>query len=263
MKHVFCDLDGTLLQDFHRIDEQDILALKNAYHKGIKISIATGRLDYEIQMIMAKYDFKGYRISQNGGVIVNDLNETLYEKKLTTDGVKMILSALKGFETYIFIQTVNEYIVPKRVKLIEEFEQKQPFLFYTEKSDIFDTLDKYEIITISLWAEENQNLKIKKYLDTVLPNSITSTVSSKFTLDITCANNSKGNAISQICERDHIALNDIVVIGDSYNDISMFELTEHSFVMSHADDYVLSKAKFIVNSVKEVMDIVLNYTGVL
>jgi hypothetical protein len=112
-------------------------------------------------------------------------------------------------------------------------------------------LDLHKIVTISLWAEENQNRLIKQKLDKKIPRHIESFVSSKYTLDITNADNSKGKAIKQICLKDNISLDEVAVIGDSHNDISMFEITKHSYAMNEADDEVKRKALNVVNNVKD------------
>ena len=80
MKYIFCDLDGTLLLDFYRIEEQDIKALLRAQEKGNFVSIATGRLDYEIKAIMEQYGFNGFRVSQNGGVVYSEQDKRVHAK---------------------------------------------------------------------------------------------------------------------------------------------------------------------------------------
>ena len=57
-----------------------------------------------------------------------------------------------------------------------------------------------------------------------------------FFLDITCKDTSKGNAIKNLCEYLKIDLKDSVAIGDSYNDITMFEVVGHSVAMGNAPE---------------------------
>lgn len=252
-KHIFCDLDGTLLMDFRFVSEEDMEALQNAQNHGFTISIVTGRLDYEIKMLMDKYGFNGFRISQNGAVIFDNDDKLIYESSLETKDVLSILDALKGQIVIIIFQTIDSYFVEKKVSLVEEFENSQPFIKYLEKPNILRELDKYKFVSISLWAEDNKIIKIKNHLDRVLPKHIESYISSKYTIDITNKENSKGNAIKNLCKIKNISFDDIIVIGDSYNDISMFEITNHSFVIEGADEFVKSKANYVVKSVKDMV----------
>ncbi len=259
VKHIFCDLDGTLLKDFHKINDEDIEALMLAQEKGITISIATGRLDYEIKMLMDKYNFKGYRVSQNGAVVFDNHMNLVYEKSLSHEDIQIILAALKGQKIIIFFETAEAYIVEKKLPIVEEFEKSQPFITYIENQNILHELDKHQFVTISIWAEKDDNVNIKKYLDSILPNHIVSYISSKYTIDITSSYNSKGNGIMQLCLKDNIPLNEIAVIGDSHNDISMFKITEHSYVMEEADLEVKAHANHSVINVKmAVLDIMKN-----
>lgn len=251
IKHIFCDLDGTLLKDFRKIEEDDILALQLAERKGLKVSIATGRLDYEIKLIMEKYNFSGYRISQNGAVVFDDKSNLIYEESLCTKDTLLILEAIKGENVLVFFQTPDSYIVEKKIPIIEEFEKSQDFIRYIENTNILNELNSHDIVTISLWAEKDYNIKLKEKLNHILPNNISSIVSSVYTLDITCSINSKGNAIKHLIEKMNININEIAVIGDSYNDISMFDLTNFSFVMKDSSDDIKKHAKEQINSVNE------------
>ncbi len=258
VKHIFCDLDGTLLKDFKTINKEDIEALKKAQDNGITVSIATGRLDYEIKMLMQKYQIKGYRISQNGAVVFDDNNQLVYEKSLSYQDIMKILEALKGHHIIVFFQTADAYIVEKKHPIVSEFEKSQTFITYIENMNILNELDHYEFVTISVWAEEGHNIEIKKQLDKILPKHVVTYVSSKYTLDITSAVNSKGNAIVHLCDKRGINLDEIAVIGDSQNDISMFNITNHSYVMIEADEDVKRHAKVVVNDVKDAVYHILN-----
>jgi Cof subfamily protein (haloacid dehalogenase superfamily) len=258
IKHIFCDLDGTLLQDFSKIDENDIKALQLAQSKGVKISIATGRLDYEIKYIMAQYNLHGYRVSQNGGVVFNDQDDLIHEVSLTLEELQIILNVIKNFNVIVFFQTANEYLVEKKLQIVKDFEKTQSFITYVEKPNIYQELDQHDIISISLWAEKNENLAIKPYLDQVLPSHLESYVSSIYTLDITNKMNSKGNAIGKLCQINGISHDEIAVIGDSQNDISMFKLTKNSFVMDSARIEVKQEANHIVKQVKDAVNLILD-----
>lgn len=251
IKHIFCDLDGTLIKDFHTINEEDIKALQTAQKKGIKISIATGRLDYEISMLMKKYKLNGFRISQNGAVVFSEDNQLIYEKELNIEDVHKILHTLKGQSVIVLFQTTDSYIVENKLSIIKEFEQSQPYITYIENKNILNELEKYQFVTISLWTEKDYNIELKKQLDEILPNNIVTYISSKYTLDITCLDNSKGNGISFLCKKNNINLDEIAVIGDSQNDISMFNITENSFVMYESNLDVKKYAKYEVESVKD------------
>lgn len=71
-------------------------------------------------------------------------------------------------------------------------------------------------------------------------------------LEITPIQASKGMALSGICQREGIDPDSVLVVGDSGNDISMFDRFPHSFCMEGADPWVLERANHVVSSVSEI-----------
>ena len=56
--------------------------------------------------------------------------------------------------------------------------------------------------------------------------------------DIANIDSNKGNAVKKLCEILDIDLKDTIAIGDSYNDIHMFEVAGYNVVMGNADEEV-------------------------
>ena len=54
----------------------------------------------------------------------------------------------------------------------------------------------------------------------------------------------KGTAVSWLADHFDVALGDVIVVGDWVNDVPMFAVAGHSFVMGHAPDEVKVTAKY-------------------
>lgn len=257
MKHIFCDLDGTLLLDFKRIERRDIESLKKAHQAGYHLSIATGRLDYEIKALFEEYDLPGtFRISQNGGIIYLD-DTLLYASYFTQEELRQTIAEVKKLPVLIFVQTADHHLIQRKLPIIKEFEKIQPFVRYDEMPDLYERLDELKVVTVSLWAKRNENRWMVRRLSERLPTSLVSYISSEYTIDITRRENAKGQAIAWLAERFGFKKEDTYVIGDSFNDISMFEWTHNSFVMEWADEAVRHTAQTVVSSVAEAVDLIL------
>ena len=72
--------------------------------------------------------------------------------------------------------------------------------------------------------------------------------SSNYYCDITSLLISKGKAVQKMCEYLKLKCEEIAVIGDGENDISMFEVTDNSVAMENAMEEVKEKANFVTNS---------------
>ena len=62
---------------------------------------------------------------------------------------------------------------------------------------------------------------------------------------------SKGNGIKELAKFYNIDLCDVAVVGDSNNDVNMFEITSNSYCMDHADEEVSKHANHIVKDVAQ------------
>ena len=67
----------------------------------------------------------------------------------------------------------------------------------------------------------------------------------------------KGTGIAKIAALTGVSLDEIAVVGDSENDFEMFAMIPHSYCMSHARPDIQAKAKTIVDSVAECIDLIL------
>ena len=80
------------------------------------------------------------------------------------------------------------------------------------------------------------------------------TISGPRSIEIGPKGNTKGNAIKMIMEKENLKENEVAFIGDSYNDVSGFEVCKYSFAMSHADDFIKNRAAFVVDSVADAVE---------
>lgn len=65
---------------------------------------------------------------------------------------------------------------------------------------------------------------------------------------------SKGRGVMELAKRYHLRVNDVIVIGDSENDISMLQTTPHGYCISHAEDNVKAAAAYVVETVAEAIE---------
>jgi Cof subfamily protein (haloacid dehalogenase superfamily) len=78
-----------------------------------------------------------------------------------------------------------------------------------------------------------------------------SIVVSENAIEVTAKNVSKGNALRAYCQRENIAPEEVIVCGDSGNDITMFEQFPHSFAMSHSAANFQHRANHVIDIVAD------------
>ena len=81
-------------------------------------------------------------------------------------------------------------------------------------------------------------------------------LSGPYTLNIVPNHVSKRHAIEYICKKYNVSLEEIATMGDSPNDICMLKNIKCSFVMEKGLDEVKKNATYVVNSVKEGIEVI-------
>ena len=216
-KIISVDLDGTLINGKNEIigGEKTLNILNELKEDGYSLVINTGRLDHDIDIINKRYDLDvNCRISQNGAVIQGDgeLNVKLIDKNEALDIYKYI----KESKLRIELNTAsNRYWKSDR-------DPDFPKEFYDSsiiRADFTDVIKYQPVVLFLLIGDESEINKVQTYVNENC-TKIKAIKTSKSSLEILNVNVSKGNALLEIFKD-----NEIISIGDSENDFSMFDIS--------------------------------------
>lgn len=240
---IAADCDGTLLDDQKEIDQglADVLPLLR--EMGIEFTLATGR-NMEIVMPFVNTLDLRVPIITNGGAEIYDGEKYLVKHSLSKSDLSQIIDILEKYHirsVYYsndclytrYADAINQYFLNRmtgkvEVKALEDVEQlKQMELFkivivepdkalLKEVSDFINTMQN----THCLGAEDNL-------------------------CTITHKQASKGKALLKLAEMLGINADEVVVIGDNHNDLSMFECFKNSVAMGNADESIKQVTRFV------------------
>lgn len=84
------------------------------------------------------------------------------------------------------------------------------------------------------------------------------TTSDTYMIDIGPENSSKGITIMELRDRFGVSPDDIIAVGDSENDIPMFEVVHRSYCIDHASPIVKEHSDYVVESVEKGIELELN-----
>lgn len=259
MKYLASDLDGTLFQQDKTIKKEDIEAILKFKEKGNKFIVSTGRGIKGIKKGFRDYPEVeyDYAIACNGGVIVNNKNEIIYENKISANIAKLILKELLKIEGILIHFEdeelglhceVEKHKADKNKKIEFSFEKIIP------RDEVLKKNINYSMIALMTLdkdikkAEEIKDLLNEKFGDKI------EVYRNQFFVDISAKDCSKGNGIKKLFEIFDIDIKNISVIGDSYNDLSMFEITKNSYTFTYAEKGVQVNANNIVESVADCIE---------
>ncbi len=264
IKLLALDVDGTLLDSRGKISNVNKIAIKNAEDAGVLVTIATGRRFRDARPVALEGQFNAPIVTHNGALVkFAESLENVDFSLIKSDTTKDILQAGKEFGGDALVSTDPH---GKGTMLYETIsDDNLPLQSYIEWSsrihgdeaeeaihhveNFAEILDECKVIHISYSGKCKPMSELQVLLETALEDSVNvlATVYPHldFTLlDVLPPEASKGVALKTLAEKNEIAQQEVMVIGDNFNDLEMLEYAGTAVVMGNADRSLLEREEF-------------------
>lgn len=237
IKYVFSDLDNTLFGKNKTLSENKIEMLKKIQDKGIKFIINSGRLPYDVTFLSEYIDTSNL-VCGNGSYIKLD-NKIIYNCPCNKEDVISLIEYGRKINVtprVYFIDAIYAY---------EEFYTVFNIKYYVISYDeLIDKVKKEDVYKVCFMSEDSETLEnIRRYGESL--NECVGDYSTPRFLECHHKDASKGNAINRICDYLGIKHNEVLVIGDNQNDISMFNKDFHSACPSNGTVLIKELAEYV------------------
>ena len=244
IKLIAFDLDGSLLNGKHQLDDKTVEAVKKVREKGIKTLVATGRMYCSAKPHTDKLGIPDPIITYNGALVIDpkDQKELFHDPipfKIAKKITEMVVENGYHLQLYIddklYVAENNEFtqryadisgIEANAVGNLDEFLEEEP----TKMLIIEEDEDK---------QTEINNFLIKNFSDQIeLASSYPSFI------EITKKDISKAVPLKKIVADYNLKREEVMAFGDGLNDLKMIEWAgtgiamenAHSELIEHADD---------------------------
>ncbi len=265
IKLLVSDIDGTLLNEKHVVDSPTQIAVKKLRESGISFMVASGRNYEAILEALQVFDFKCKCIALNGADFRDNDGKSLIIKPIgdaAIDKMKMIIENSEVTMEYYcadgaYTQIDQDQLIPtyienfmymfdisyaKAKKFIDELAVDKYMITLKD----FDEIRKHTILKLEFhFRDKMERNRVKELLYQIEGLHVTS--SAPLNIEVTHYDATKGNMIEAVCEYYGYAKEEVVVIGDSANDLSMLTRFPHSYAMGNASDYVKDAATHITD----------------
>jgi len=264
IKLLALDLDGTLLNSRGEISEKNLKAIQQAEEKGVLVTIATGRRFRDARPVGLQLNLNAPLICHNGALLkyaetletvaVSILpNETLHEilRVGRKFGADALLSADPRGKGTLLYETVSAENVPLQ-KYIEwskrlHGDEAEEAIHHIENLETI--LDETETVHVSFSGACAPMAELEMILQNELNDSATvlTTVYPRlnFTLiDILPSDASKGIGVEKLALFNKLLPENVMVVGDNFNDLEMLEYAGTAVVMGNADPVLLEREEF-------------------
>lgn len=244
IKLIVVDLDGTLLKSDKSLDDniKDVISGQD-----YKFTIASGRSMVLVKKFISELDINSPYITNNGAEIYQN-DACVKQYSIPDEEVRFILNLVQEFNLECHANAENCIYTMGKIDLILPFRKRfEGVLPIVDNASInavcANTINKIMCIDKDLNKIEKFAKKINLYCEHVHCERAEGNA-----FVIVNRQASKGKALKNLIELLHISSEEVIVFGDNYNDVSMFEAVKYSVCMENADKEVKDKATFICKS---------------
>ncbi len=250
IKHIFLDMDNTLLNSQGRISYSTINFLRETR---IPVTLVSARAPMEMDFAIKNLALRNAQVSFNGGLIFEKKQsekEKIFSLPLEyADAYKMLnLITINYPEISISWYTRNAWYtsqIDRGTRYESNLTGFQPELL---KSISKENLRNNSIYKIMIICFDNEKLKKIAKVISELSLNICAKFSGQSYLEITSSNATKNNAIAYIQSSKNLKKEELAAFGDGQNDIEMFKVVGTPIAMENASIDVKKCAKFVTLS---------------
>ena len=244
-KLICIDLDGTLLDTRQRVSAKNKDAIRKALDKGIEVAIVSGRPNCFTIRIMNQISGRMGHITFNGAYY-RVANKTK-QFPIDPDTVKKIAKLAKKYNVRVFFKNKNLSMCTKSDPGILDYDQfkaqtplkDQMDMLYN--IDVDQILEEQDIDILKIFAWDTDLDAVRKMREELLDMEGINLYLYDEYFEMSSDQTSKGKAILNVCKDLGIKPEEVVCIGDNYNDLPMFEIAGLSVAMENAPKEIKAK----------------------
>ncbi|MCR2803227.1 Cof-type HAD-IIB family hydrolase [Paenibacillus soyae] len=242
------DVDGTLLTDEHKLPASVKEAVREASEAGARIVLCTGRGPMGAFPVLEELELSGVLITHNGAATVRSENrEILFQYDINKDDLGEFIAYCREHGIHYDVNTAYEMMVER---VTEEAKAMYAHHKVVPLEANFDTDLPDGLVKFTLFGSKEQMDFVQSHWEK-RPAQLQLIRSGDFFIDVQHPEASKGTALRQLAAELGVRREDILAIGNYYNDISMLEFAGLGIAMSNSPDAVKRAADLVAGSNNE------------
>jgi Cof subfamily protein (haloacid dehalogenase superfamily) len=245
LRLIAIDIDGTLLNPEFRISETDLTSLRRAHSQGVEVILATGRRHAFALPIAEQLGFDLWLISSNGAITRSLGGETFHRDLLPESTCRKLVREMQEFRgqtVLTFDSTGPGTIVLERLDELEGsikhwLQKNMQYIQFVVP--IEDALTTDPVQAMFCGPVELMQRVLRVLGSSGLPITVLRTEYPGRDLSIVDVLNtgcSKGHALERWVNYRQITRDQVMAVGDNYNDIEMLAFAGHPFIMGNASE---------------------------
>ena len=239
------DMDGTLLNNEHKISKGNKHMIKRAVEAGVIFTIATGRMYASALPYAQELELDVPIITYNGALIKTAGGKELYASYLDEAVVKDLLDFAQECELYIHLYSDDQLYFIVNDEHAQYYQKACGVQGKTVGQDIY----KYNVHVpkmLIMTDTPEQADAVIKLVQKKFGRRIEAMKSAPTYVELIKPGVNKATAIAKLAEILNIPSEQVLAIGDSSNDVSMLTSVAISVAMGNANAEAKAAARYMV-----------------
>ncbi len=239
------DIDGTLLNSEFQISPDDLNALRRVHQSGIEVVLVTGRRHAFALPIAEQFGFDVWLISSNGAVTRSLSGGSFHRDLMPLETCRELCGAMlefRGNTVISFDKECRGALVLERMdeltssirRWLEKNMQFIEFVVPIENALVTDPLQAMFCGTIARMRQAAALLESSALADRITVLRTEYPLRDLTIVDVLNRNCSKGHALKRWACHRGIPREQVMAIGDNYNDAEMLAFAGLPFIMGNA-----------------------------
>ena len=244
---VAIDIDGTLLDPEFQISRRNRTALHAAHESGIEIMLATGRRhDYALPVVR-ELGIPAWLISSNGALVRSSAGETFYADRLPASVARKLILHMNEFRANAVLTFDRqghdalilecEHTLKGNIsRWIEKNAAHIQYVSPLENALIEDPIQAMYCGKVEEMKVAHERLGRAEFAGEITVVRTQYDYRDLCILDVLNRACTKGHALRRWAEHHGIPREQIMAIGDNYNDLEMLEFAGLPVIMANASE---------------------------
>ncbi len=248
---IVSDLDGTLLNNSNEIGERSQELIKKLLEKGMRFTFATGRLHSAIEEHANLLGLRTPIITLDGSIIKTLKNEIIFESYLPKKYVKKAIELANFNLVNIALCHADAIYYTEQNPLVPDLIDKLG-ANYIEVESFDGYMD--EVLEVVFAGDYKDSMKyIEKKMTFPFAFGLSTSfykshrMGSIYFFEVRKHGTSKGSGLKKLLKKLKIDIKNVAVMGDWYNDRTLFETDALKVAVKNAVLEIKGKADFITS----------------
>jgi Cof subfamily protein (haloacid dehalogenase superfamily) len=254
-KLLILDVDGTLIGHGAYPSPRVAAAIAAAKEKGVGVVLGTGRATEACYHLFRQLKLDGLHIVFDGAAVIDwPSNDIIFLQALPPRAAQHLIELSREHDLFLEIYAHDFYFIEKNGLLAKHQQEKlqiKPLV-----TDLMSLINRIKIVKAQLLAVDPEE---KRRAD-LITQEMKKLCKMSWSLDPT--NNihfgnaisrfvSKGGALRDVLDYQGISADQVIAVGDSFNDLPVFEVVGTKIAMGHSPSSLRQLADWVAPTVEE------------